>query len=78
MSYRPGRHRSFTRGPQPTIVTNSPRFIRGHDLATGRERWRLQIPMVRSRSARQSPQVSLPSSLAVIRQRVDQSMRLEQ
>jgi outer membrane protein assembly factor BamB len=31
-------------GPQPTIVTNSPRFIRGHDLATGRERWRLQDP----------------------------------
>jgi len=28
----------------PTIVTNSPRFIRGHDLATGRERWRLQDP----------------------------------
>ena len=29
---------------QPTIVTNSPRFIRGHDLGTGRERWRLQDP----------------------------------
>jgi outer membrane protein assembly factor BamB len=28
----------------PTIVTNSPRFIRGHDLATGRERWRLEDP----------------------------------
>ena len=31
-------------GPQPTIVTNSPRFIRGHDFGTGRERWRLQDP----------------------------------
>jgi outer membrane protein assembly factor BamB len=31
-------------GQQPTIVTNSPRFIRGHDLGTGRERWRLQDP----------------------------------
>lgn len=27
-----------------TIVTNSPRFIRGHDPATGRERWRLEDP----------------------------------
>lgn len=26
----------------PVVVTNSPRFIRGHDLATGRERWRVQ------------------------------------
>ncbi len=34
-SCRPGRRRSCTRavGRQPTIVTNSPRFIRGHDLA---------------------------------------------
>jgi len=31
-------------GQKPTIVTNSPRFIRGHDLSTGRERWRLQDP----------------------------------
>ena len=31
-------------GQKPTIVTNSPRFIRGHDLGTGRERWRLQDP----------------------------------
>ena len=28
----------------PVVVTNSPRFIRGHDLATGRERWRVQDP----------------------------------
>jgi len=27
-----------------TVVTNSPRFIRGHDAATGRELWRLQDP----------------------------------
>jgi outer membrane protein assembly factor BamB len=29
-------------GPRPTIVTNSPRFIRGHDAATGRELWRVE------------------------------------
>ena len=29
------------RGSRPTIVTNSPRFIRGHDPATGRELWRV-------------------------------------
>ncbi len=28
----------------PTVVTNSPRFIRGHDLKTGRERWRVADP----------------------------------
>jgi outer membrane protein assembly factor BamB len=28
-------------GARPTIVTNSPRFIRGHDAATGRELWRV-------------------------------------
>lgn len=28
----------------PTIVTNSPRFIRGHDVETGRERWRVADP----------------------------------
>ena len=28
-------------GATPTIVTNSPRFIRGHDAATGRELWRV-------------------------------------
>jgi outer membrane protein assembly factor BamB len=28
-------------GTSPTIVTNSPRFIRGHDAATGRELWRV-------------------------------------
>ena len=46
MSYRPDdTARSRGGEPQPTIVTNSPRFIRGHDLATGRERWRcLQDP----------------------------------
>ncbi len=27
-----------------TIVTSSPRFIRGHDIDTGRERWRLADP----------------------------------
>ena len=27
-----------------TVVTNSPRFIRGHDMATGRERWRVPDP----------------------------------
>ncbi len=27
-----------------TVITNSPRFIRGHDAATGRELWRLQDP----------------------------------
>lgn len=26
---------------RPTLVTNSPRFIRGHDLATGKEIWRI-------------------------------------
>ena len=31
-------------GAAPMVVTNSPRFIRGHDLASGRERWRLQDP----------------------------------
>ena len=31
-------------GATPIVVTNSPRFIRGHDLATGRERWRVQDP----------------------------------
>ena len=31
-------------GAAPTVVTNSPRFIRGHDLTTGRERWRVQDP----------------------------------
>ena len=29
-------------GPRPTIVTNSPRFIRGHEAATGRELWRVE------------------------------------
>jgi outer membrane protein assembly factor BamB len=29
-------------GARPTIVTNSPRFIRGHDPATGRELWRVE------------------------------------
>jgi outer membrane protein assembly factor BamB len=29
-------------GARPTIVTNSPRFIRGHDAATGRELWRVE------------------------------------
>jgi outer membrane protein assembly factor BamB len=29
------------RGSRTTIVTNSPRFIRGHDPATGRELWRV-------------------------------------
>jgi len=28
-------------GAKATIVTNSPRFIRGHDAATGRELWRV-------------------------------------
>lgn len=27
-----------------TVVTNSPRYIRGHDLTTGRERWRVPDP----------------------------------
>jgi outer membrane protein assembly factor BamB len=31
-----------TSGARPTIVTNSPRFIRGHDAATGRELWRVE------------------------------------
>lgn len=31
-------------GGAPTIVTASPRFIRGHDFATGRERWRVPDP----------------------------------
>jgi outer membrane protein assembly factor BamB len=31
-----------TGGSRPTIVTNSPRFIRGHDAATGRELWRVE------------------------------------
>ena len=30
-----------TGGARPTIVTNSPRFIRGHDATTGRELWRV-------------------------------------
>jgi outer membrane protein assembly factor BamB len=30
-----------TGGARPTIVTNSPRFIRGHDVTTGRELWRV-------------------------------------
>jgi outer membrane protein assembly factor BamB len=34
-------HRSDAR---TTIVTNSPRFIRGHDVETGRERWRVPDP----------------------------------
>jgi outer membrane protein assembly factor BamB len=29
-------------GAKATIVTNSPRFIRGHDAATGRELWRVE------------------------------------
>ena len=29
-------------GARPTVVTNSPRFIRGHDAATGRELWRVE------------------------------------
>ena len=29
-------------GATETIVTNSPRFLRGHDLRTGRERWRIE------------------------------------
>ncbi len=33
-----------TGGATPVVVTNSPRFIRGHDLATGKERWRVQDP----------------------------------
>jgi outer membrane protein assembly factor BamB len=33
-----------TQAAAPTIVTNSPRFIRGHDFATGRERWRVEDP----------------------------------
>jgi outer membrane protein assembly factor BamB len=33
-----------TGGTSPTVVTSSPRFIRGHDMATGRERWRVQDP----------------------------------
>jgi outer membrane protein assembly factor BamB len=28
-------------GPRPTLVTNSPRFIRGHDPKSGRELWRV-------------------------------------
>jgi outer membrane protein assembly factor BamB len=28
----------------PTVVTSSPRFVRGHDLHTGRERWRVADP----------------------------------
>jgi outer membrane protein assembly factor BamB len=31
-----------TNGARPTVVTNSPRFIRGHDAATGRELWRVE------------------------------------
>lgn len=34
-------HRTADRA---TIVTSSPRFIRGHDAGTGRERWRLADP----------------------------------
>ena len=30
-----------------TVVTNSPRFIRGHDLKTGREKWRVADPEAR-------------------------------
>ena len=29
------------RGERATLVTNSPKFIRGHDLSTGREVWRI-------------------------------------
>ena len=29
-------------GGAPVIVTNSPKFIRGHDPATGREKWRVE------------------------------------
>ena len=28
-------------GARPTLVTNSPRFIRGHDPSTGKEVWRI-------------------------------------
>ena len=28
----------------PMVVTSSPRFVRGHDLRTGRERWRIADP----------------------------------
>jgi outer membrane protein assembly factor BamB len=31
-----------TGATRPTIVTNSPRFIRGHDAATGRELWKVE------------------------------------
>jgi outer membrane protein assembly factor BamB len=31
-------------GGAATVVTASPRFVRGHDLATGQERWRLADP----------------------------------
>jgi outer membrane protein assembly factor BamB len=31
-------------GGVATVVANSPRFIRGHDPATGRERWRIEDP----------------------------------
>ena len=31
-------------GSTATIVTNSPRFLRGHDLRTGREKWRIPDP----------------------------------
>jgi outer membrane protein assembly factor BamB len=33
-----------TGGAAPTVVTISPRFIRGHELGTGRERWRVADP----------------------------------
>src|SRR5690606_19493828 len=29
-------------GGTPVLVTNSPKFIRGHDPATGREKWRVE------------------------------------
>ncbi len=29
-------------GPNPTVVTNSPRFIRGHEAVSGRELWRVE------------------------------------
>jgi outer membrane protein assembly factor BamB len=31
-------------GGRTTVITNSPRFIRGHDALTGKELWRLQDP----------------------------------
>ena len=38
---RRGRRRSCTAAPRTTIVTNSPKAIRGHDAATGKELWQV-------------------------------------